>query len=98
MELKIINQKENALLHRKEIHAHVSFDKATPSNADVMKQLATKLSAAEDVIVMRHIHGGFGKNVAHVEAYIYDSKEQKMKIEPKVKAKKVEGAAAPAAT
>ena len=93
MELKIVTQKDNLLLHRKEIHAHISFDKATPSNADVAKHLATKLSAHEDVIVMKHIHGGFGKNVAHVEAYIYDSKEQKMKIEPKIKVKAVAGAA-----
>ncbi|HSU73008.1 MAG TPA: hypothetical protein VLJ21_04120 [Candidatus Binatia bacterium] len=98
MDLKITHQKENVLLQRKDVMASVTFDKATPSNADVLKALAAKLSVAEDVIVVKKIDGGFGKNVATINAYVYDSKEQKMKIEPKVKAKKAaEGAAAPAA-
>jgi ribosomal protein S24E len=96
MELKITNQKENVLLQRKDVTAHVAFDKATPSNADVAKALATKLSVAEDVIVVKQIDGGFGKHIATISAYVYDSKEQKMKIEPKVKAKKAADGAAPA--
>lgn len=98
MDLKITNQKENVLLQRKDITAHVAFDKATPSNADVVKALATKLSVSEDVIVMKKIDGGFGKHIATISAYVYDTKEQKLKIEPKIKVKKAaEGAAAPAA-
>jgi small subunit ribosomal protein S24e len=98
MELRITQQKENALLHRKEIMASVTFDKATPSNVEVSKALATKLSVSEDSLIVKHITGGFGKLTAVVTAYVYESKEQKAKIEPKVKAKKAaDGAAAPAA-
>jgi len=87
MELKITDQKENPLLLRKEVRAELSFDKATPSNAEVAKALAAKLSASEDAIVVKKIAGGFGKLTASVTAYVYASKEQKDKIEPKVKAK-----------
>ncbi len=97
MELKISHQKENALLQRNEVTASVSFDKATPSNAEVAKALAAKLSATEDVIVVKKIDGGFGSTNATVTAYVYATKEQKAKIEPKVKAKTAQGAAAPAA-
>lgn len=98
MELKVTSQKENPLLMRKEITASVHFDKATPSNVEVSKALAAKFSAAEDVIVVKKIDGGFGKASAVITAYVYDTKEQKAKIEPKVKAKKAaDGAAAPAA-
>ena len=98
MELKITNQKENALLKRNEVSAHITFEKATSSNAEVSKALAAKLSASEDAIVIKKIDGGFGKLSADVTAYVYASKEQKDKIEPKIKAKKAaDGAAAPAA-
>ena len=95
MKLTIKEQKENALLQRKEVTAELIFDKATPSNVDVSKELAAKLSANEDVIVLKKIEGAYGTTTATVRAYVYASKEQKAKIEPKVKAKK--GAAAPAA-
>ena len=97
MELKITKDHENVMLKRREVSATLSFDKATPSNAEVAKAIATKLSAHEDVIVMKQILGGFGSNTAQVTAYIYATKEQREKIEPKIKVKKAEGATAPAA-
>ena len=97
MELKIVHQKENALVQRNEVTASIAFDKATPSNVEVSKALAAKLSVAEDVIVIKKIEGSFGTLAATVSAYVYASKEQKAKIEPKVKAKKAaEGAPAAA--
>ncbi|MBI4144841.1 hypothetical protein HY493_01385 [Candidatus Woesearchaeota archaeon] len=97
MELTITGQKENALLQRKDVTATLSFDKATPSNAEVAKALAAKLSTSEDTIVVKRIEGGFGTTSAKVHALVYASAEQKLRIEPKKKAKKVEGAPAPAA-
>lgn len=97
MELTITGNKENALLQRKDVTATLTFDKATPSNAEVSKALAAKLSAPEDAIVIKKIEGGFGTTSAKVRAVVYASAEQKLKIEPKKKAKKVEGAPAPAA-
>jgi ribosomal protein S24E len=97
MLLKVIEQKENVLLHRKEVTATVTFDKATPSNADVMKELAAKCGGTEDAIVMKKIDGGFGNHTAHVKAFVYASAEHKAKIEPKKKAKIVAAEGAPAA-
>ncbi len=97
MELTIKEQKENPMLLRKEILAHVSFTKATPSNVEVAKAIATKLSASEDAVVVKQIKGGFGSTHAVIKAYVYASKEQKDKIEPKIKVKAAAGAA-PAAS
>lgn len=96
MMLKIVHEKENVLLHRKEVEATVTFDKATPSNADVAKELAAKSGATEDVVVMKKIDGGFGNHTAKVKAYVYASAEHKAKVEPKKKVKAA-AAAAPAA-
>ena len=95
MMLQIKSDKENVLLHRKEVTATVTFDKATPSNADVAKELAAKMSSDVSAVVIKKIAGGFGAHIAAVHAYVYASAEQKAKIEPKMKVKKA--AEAPAA-
>jgi ribosomal protein S24E len=97
MELKITKEHDNLMLKRKEVEASVSFAKATPSNVEIAKALATKLSASEDVVVVKQILGGFGSSSAAIKAYVYASKEQKDKLEPKIKAKKAADGTAPAA-
>jgi len=89
MELKISEEKDNPLLHRKEVIAEITFDKATPSNAEVSKELADKLKAKEELIVIKKIAGGFGSTSAKVTAYVYADKEQKERVEPKIKVKEV---------
>ncbi len=95
MELKITKEHDNVMLKRKEVEASVSFAKATPSNVEVAKALATKLSASEDVVVVKQILGGFGASSADIKAYVYASKEQKDKLEPKFNVKKAAEGAAP---
>ena len=87
MELKITDEKENPLLGRKEVYAEVSFDKATPSNAEILKSLADKLSAKEELVVVKQIKGGFGSTKATIHAHVYKDTEQKDKIEIKPKEK-----------
>ncbi len=94
MEFEIKNKKENTLLKRHEITGELTFTgAATPSNKQLQEELAKKLSVAPELIIIRHIYGGFGSGKATFEAVAYASKEQMDKIEPKKKAK----AAAPAA-
>ena len=92
MELTITSQRENLLLKRKEVSATIAFEKVTPSNAEVTKLLAEKLSAKEDAIAVKQILGSFGRHQARVTAYAYETSEQKAKIEPKHKPKKQEAA------
>ena len=97
MQLKITQEKENPLLSRKEVYAEVSFDKATPSNAEIGKAIADKLSSKEELVVIKKIKGGFGTTTASIHAHVYKDKEQKERIEPKVKAAAPAPGAAPAA-
>ena|SRR3989338_13018 len=83
-----IQKKENPLLSRVEIEGTVSFDKATPSNADMQAELAKKLACDKELVVVRHIYTDFGKQMACVEAYQYLNPDAKAKIE-KVKKVKV---------
>ena len=84
MAVKIEKTEEKPLLGRKEVSGKLTFQgKATPSNADVAKEIASELKTDEKLVVMKHIYTGFGTCEAEIEAYVYDTEEDLKKIEPK---------------
>lgn len=84
MEMKINEEKKNALFNRKEVKGVVKSDVA-PSRPEVLKSLSEKLKAPEENIKIKGIHGSFGSHEFKVKANIYSSKEEKDKIEFKKK-------------
>jgi small subunit ribosomal protein S24e len=98
MDLEIKNKKENPVLQRQEVTGEIKFTgAATPSNKQLQEELAKKLGAQQELVVIKHIYGSFGSGKATFEAYAYASKEQFDKIEPKKKEKAAAPGAAPAA-
>ncbi|ENO11846.1 ribosomal protein S24E [Thermoplasmatales archaeon SCGC AB-539-C06] len=85
MGIKIIEKKENPLLARTKILAEISFEKATPSNDEVKKQIASEVKADENLVVVKNIYTQYGSTSAKVTAFVYNSKEDLEKIEPKPK-------------
>ncbi len=88
MNLEIIDKKQNPVLSRIEIKATIGFEKATPSNDEVKKEIASKLKADEKLVVIKGIYTDFGITKADVNAYVYKTKKDLDKIEPKKKEKK----------
>ena len=89
MELKIIDKKDNPLFNRKEIEASISAE-VTPDKQAVRKLISEKLSAIPEAIKLKGIHGKFGSKNFTIRANVYDSIEDKEKIEPKSKKEKEE--------
>ena len=87
MELHIKQDKKNALLHRKEVEGTLSYQGATPSNAQLTEALSKKFGVGADSIAVKHIYGSFGAQNATFDAHVYDSKEHLLKVEPKQKVK-----------
>ena len=96
MELKIIEKKEQPMLSRIEIKGAISFEGATPSSADVKKQVASEMKVGADLIVIKNIFTKFGHGKADLLAYAYLNKEDIAKIEPKEKKKAEKPGAKPA--
>ncbi|MBW2984462.1 hypothetical protein KY361_05065 [Candidatus Woesearchaeota archaeon] len=88
MDLKIIEKKEQPMLSRIEITGRLEFKGATPSAAEVRKQLSSQLKVGENLIVIKKISTHFGSGTADLVAYSYLNKEDMEKIEPKPKEKK----------
>lgn len=84
MEVKY--EKENPLLHRKEVTA-ILHSEANPSMSDIAKKIAEKFKTEEDKTAIKSIKGKFGRRTFLIKAFIYKSKEDKEKIEPKKKEK-----------
>jgi len=81
--MEIIERKPTELLNRENIVARVEFEGATPSRAQLKNQLATKLKAKEELVVVRKINTAFGKSLAIVKAHIYKNEADMKKIEGK---------------
>ncbi len=88
MKLEIKSETNNPLIGRKEIRGILVFDKATPSNAEVKKEIAVKLGVPENMIVNKHVCTRYGEPSAEFLAYVYDSRENLARYEPKTKKQK----------
>ncbi len=83
MELKILEKKDNPLLHRVEVKFEVSHPKSkTPSRDEVRNLLAANLNADKNRVILDHMHTPFGSTTTMGFANIYDDVENAKKIEP----------------
>ena len=84
MELKITEEKENALFNRKEIKGFIDSE-VVPSRIETSKILSEKFKIPWENIKIKKIVGKFGSKTFSVEANIYSSKQDKDSIELKKK-------------
>lgn len=82
--LKINHEKDNLLFKRKEIELDIESAVA-PSREEVAKFLSEKYSKPQENIKIKNILGKFGTNTFTVSSNIYDSFEDKEKVELKKK-------------
>ena len=85
MKIEIKNKKENPLLSRIEVSGIVAFDGATPSNEQVSQGIAAQMKVDVSVVKMKHIYTGFGEHQAEFLAFVYNTKADLDKVEPKPK-------------
>ena len=87
--MKTVNEFRNELLKRKEIlfslesHSNPGFEVSK-------KAIVEKLKVEPEKIAMKSVKNNFGAREFLIEAFVYDTKEDKERIEPKVKLKKTE--------
>lgn len=84
MEIKIISEKANPLLQRREICFHVKHDQtgSTPPRLEIRKAVATELKANADLVFVQKLETKTGTHIAVGVANVYDSIEGAKLIEP----------------
>lgn len=89
--MNVIKDFRNSLLKRKELIISIDAE-SNPGFGKVKQECVDYFSATADNIVVKSIKGNFGRRNFVAEVFVYDSVEDKNKIEPRivVKAKKEE--------
>ncbi len=87
MKIKILSERENPLLDRREIKFRVRYEEATPPIKAVRSKLIAFLSSDEKLTIMNQIKPEFGKTSALGYAKVYKD-EKAMEIEPAHRIKK----------
>ncbi|MDD5337199.1 MAG: 30S ribosomal protein S24e [Candidatus ainarchaeum sp.] len=83
MDAKIISNKENGIIGRKEIHMEVSFEKNTPNRKELKQFLCSKVGANPDTAVLRSVETNFGIRALKALLHVYQSKEAALATEPR---------------
>ncbi len=82
MEIKTIEETENPLMDRKEIRFEVEHKNSpTPSRAEVLNELASKLGISEDSVVIDKVATLHGRQTASGIARVYESEEVLERLE-----------------
>ncbi len=83
MDVDIVSEDENPMLHRTDVTFELVHEDATPSRLQVRDSLAAKLNKDADEVVVRKLDTKFGmrKTVGH--AKVYESAGQAAEIEQK---------------
>jgi len=82
------------LLSRFELDVTSTFDKETPSRANVQEALAKNLKVDKSLIVVKEIDTAFGESAARIRAYQYLSMDERNRLEPRLAAAEAEAAKA----
>ncbi len=84
MELKIVLEKKNPLLKRREVHFKIEHGQLgkTPQRLDVKKAVAAELKISEDIVFVKKMQTKTGTRTAVGVANVYESAEQARLIEP----------------
>lgn len=95
MEIKIVEERDNPLLKRKEIKFDVSFTGPTPSRKQIKEALCSKLGVDASLVVIDVVEQGYGCSQARGYAKVYKSKEamgveERYKLERDAGVKKAE--------
>lgn len=87
MNIQLLDEKEMSLLGRKRINFYVDSEFSTPSEKEILEELAKKLKVDKELIAIRHIYQRFGSRKAKVIVHVYNSKEDLKILEKKGKKK-----------
>lgn len=84
MEVKIVSEKKNPLLKRREVRFRIEHGQLgkTPQRLDVRKAIAAELKIGEDVVFVKKMQTKTGTRTAVGVANVYETAEQARFIEP----------------
>jgi len=81
MDIDIIEEDENPMLHRTDVRFEMTHDEATPSRLSVRDSLAAKLNKDAEEVVVHELDTKFGMRKTVGYAKVYDDAEYARDVE-----------------
>ena len=81
MEIDIISEDDNPMLHRSDVRFEIAHEEATPSRLSVRDSLAAKLNKESDEVVVHDLDTKFGMRKTVGYAKVYESPDFARDIE-----------------
>ncbi|WP_246984548.1 30S ribosomal protein S24e [Halorientalis marina] len=81
MDVDIINEDENPMLHRTDVRFQVIHEDATPSRLSVRDSLAAKLNKDAEEVVIRKLDTKYGMRKTVGSAKVYETPADAMDVE-----------------
>jgi small subunit ribosomal protein S24e len=81
MDIDVIEEDENPMLHRTDVRFEVRHEEATPERLSVRDSLAAKLNKDANEVVVRELDTKYGMRKTVGYAKVYDSPEDAQDIE-----------------
>jgi small subunit ribosomal protein S24e len=81
MDIDIIEEDENPMLHRTDVRFEVAHEEATPSRLSVRDSLAAMLNKDSEEVVVHKLDTKFGMRKTIGYAKVYDSPEHAQDVE-----------------
>ena len=81
MDIEIVSEEENPMLHRRDVRFEVVHDEASPSRLSVRDSLAAKLNKDAEEVVVHSIDTKFGMRKSMGYAKVYETPEAAADVE-----------------
>lgn len=81
MEVDILSEDENSMLHRTDVQFEIAHEDATPSRLSVRDSLAAKINKDSDEVVVHKLDTKFGMRKTIGYAKVYDSPQSARQVE-----------------
>ncbi|MES3161782.1 MAG: 30S ribosomal protein S24e [Halorubrum sp.] len=81
MDVDIISEEENPMLHRTDIRFETTHEDATPSRLSVRDSLAAKLDKASEEVVVHELNTKFGMRKTVGYAKVYETAAHALDVE-----------------
>jgi small subunit ribosomal protein S24e len=81
MEIKVLEEKNNPLLQRREVQFSIIQNLGTPSRLEIKNKLAAYLNSKPELVIIERMKQEFGKRETRGYAKIYESVERLKNVE-----------------
>lgn len=81
MDIKVLEEKNNLLLQRREVKFSVSHNLGTPSREEIKGKIAAYLNSKPELVIIERMKPEFGKRETRGYAKIYETPERLKVVE-----------------